>query len=282
MKCIAPKLIWPHRSVEWCDSHEESPVSVPCGKCIPCLVAKRQEWSFRLEQEFKYSHGAVFVTLTYDEKHCPTNRSVDKKHVQDFLKRLRKKDGSNSIRYYCVGEYGSRGGRPHYHLLLFGGCETHVRSSWTDSKGMPIGIVHIGSVTAASVAYVTKYIIQKDYDETSGIQSPFTLMSRRYGLGGRYLTDEMVRWHKENDANYSINDGCKVRLSRFYKSKIWYSEIDREKISSAGKLLAIQNEEKELNYYKKKHPLNWEKIMTESRNAVISRVKTKVKYSQTF
>lgn len=282
MRCLTPKLIYPHRSIEWCDSHEENPpVCVPCGKCVPCLVAKRQEWSFRLEQEFKYSHGALFVTLTYDPKHCPTNGSLDKKHIQDFLKRLRKKDGSNQIRYYCVGEYGSHSARPHYHLLLFGGSQEHIRSSWQDSKGCPIGIVHIGSVTAASVAYCTKYIIQKD-DYESKKTKPFALMSRRYGLGGRYLSDEMVSWHRENEANYSIREGVKVRLSRFYKSKIWYSETDREKISSASKVLTIQKQEKELEYYKKKHPLNWEKVMVDSRNAVISRVKQKVSYSQKF
>lgn len=282
MNCSSPKLIWPHRSVEWCDSHDESPVSVPCGKCIPCLMAKRQEWSFRLEQEFKYSHGAMFVTLTYDQKHYPSRGSLDKGHVQNYLKRLRKKDGTNRIRYYCVGEYGSVSGRPHYHILLFGGKEGDVRSAWQDSKGVPIGIVHIGAVTAASIAYCTKYIIQKDDAEVNEKEKPFALMSRRYGLGGRYLTDEMVLWHRANEANYSIREGVKVRLSRFYKSKIWYKEDEREKISAASKLLAIQNSEAEIEYYKKAHPGNWEKTMLDSRNAVLSRVKQKVSYTQKF
>lgn len=281
MKCISPKMIWPHRSVEWCDLHDEEPVLVPCGKCIPCLTAKRQEWSFRLEQEFKYSHGARFVTLTYDGMHCPTDRSLDKRHVQLYLKRLRKHDGTNQIRYYCVGEYGSYGGRPHYHLLLFGASEVDIRKSWVDYKGNPIGIVHVGSVTTASVAYVTKYIIQKN-DYTENRLPPFALMSRRYGLGGRYLSDEMVAWHRENEANYCIRDGAKVRLSRFYKSKIWYSEAEKERISSASKLLSIQTQLKELAYYKKKHPIYWEKVMLDSRNAVINSVKEKIKFSQTF
>lgn len=281
MKCMSPKLIYPHRSIEWCDSHDENPVSVPCGKCIPCLVAKRQEWSFRLEQEFKYSHGALFVTLTYDWKHLPVGGNLQKRDVQLFLKRLRKKDGTNAIRYYCVGEYGSVSGRPHYHILLFGGNESQVRASWVDSKKVAIGIIHCGAVTSASIAYCTKYVIQKN-DGYGEKEKAFVLMSRRYGLGGRYLTDDMVSWHRENEANYSIRDGVKVRLSRFYKSKIWYLENEREKISSASKLFTIQKNEKELSYYKKKHPLNWERIMSESRTAVISRVKQKIKFSQTF
>lgn len=283
MKCISPKLIYPHRSVEWCDSHEEAPVSVPCGKCIPCLVSKRQEWTFRLEQEFKNClHGASFITLTYDPKHLPANGSLDKKHVQDYLKRLRKKDGTNSIRYYCVGEYGSRYGRPHYHLLLFGGSEKHIRDAWKDSKGKPIGVVHVGCVTSASVAYVTKYIIQRDeYDET--LEKPFALMSRAYGLGGRYLTDEMVTWHRENEANYSLKaDGIKVRLARFYRSKIWYSETDRERISSVAKLRCVQNAQKEKEYYVKTHGDRWETVMCQAQKAVINRVKEKIRYTQTF
>lgn len=254
---------------------------VPCGKCIPCLMAKRQEWSFRLEQEFKYSHGAFFVTLTYDYKHYPSGGSLDKRHVQLYLKRLRKKDGTNKIRYYCVGEYGSHFGRPHYHLLLFGAQESDIRSSWTDSKNCPIGFVHVGRVTGSSIAYVTKYIIQKN-DVQGDKEKPFSLMSRRYGLGGRYLSDEMVTWHRENAANYCIRDGVKVRLSRFYKSKIWYSEVERERVSTASKLLSIQSSEKELEYYRKKFPGNYLQVMAESRNAVIARVKQKIAYTQTF
>lgn len=267
--------------MEWCDRNEEQPVSVPCGKCIPCLMNKRQEWSFRLEQEFKFSNGALFVTLTYDPKHCPNDGSLNKRHVQLFLKRLRKKDESNRIRYYCVGEYGSYGGRPHYHLLLFSGNEQHVRQAWVDSKGDPIGIVHVGSVTSASVAYCTKYIVQPEVC-VEGFEKPFCLMSRRYGIGGRYLSDDMVAWHRDNEANYSIRDGLKVRLSRFYRSKIWYDEQVRSAISEAGKLLVLQNSLKEEKYYKSKHGDAWQRVMIASRDAVISRVKQKVAYTQTF
>lgn len=45
-----------------------------------------------------------------------------KKDVQLFLKRIRyhiAKEFDQSIRYFCVGEYGSQTFRPHYHLLLF-------------------------------------------------------------------------------------------------------------------------------------------------------------------
>ena len=144
-----------------------TPVSVPCGKCVPCLVNKRSDWSFRLEQEHRVSKTAHFVTLTYDAKHLRTDGSLEKRDLQLYLKRLRKNEsvnyGNQRLRYYAVGEYGTHGGRPHYHILLFNATdENTIRKAWRDSKGKPIGIVHVGKVEAASIAYVTKYIIQKD------------------------------------------------------------------------------------------------------------------------
>lgn len=185
MRCIAPKLIWPHRSVEWQSANEEYAVSVPCGKCLACLSNKRMEWIFRLEQEHKYSSSAWFVTLTYDEKHLRSDRSLCKRDLQLYFKRLRKYDGHKNIRYYAVGEYGEVTGRPHYHILLFNAVESFIRSAWYDAKQRPIGIVHLGNVSAASIAYCTKYVIQRPEVMADGRERPFALMSRKYGIGGR-------------------------------------------------------------------------------------------------
>lgn len=285
MNCVAPQVIFPHRSIDWCDQNEEFPVSVPCGKCIPCLVNKRQDWSFRLEQEHKASRGALFVTLTYDEKHVPLDGSLCKRHLQKYLKRLRKLDqktnGTTRIRYYAVGEYGGRTGRPHYHLLLFNVQEPIVRSCWKDREGRPIGIVHIGNVTSASVQYVTKYVVQRD-DYPAGLEKPFAVMSRAYGIGAHYLTDEMVHWHRIADRNYIIKYGQYLRLPRFYREKIWHRPVDRERISTAAMSLSLRNRERELQYFREQYGDRAELVMAEFRNAVIARVKQKVAFTQTF
>lgn len=278
---------------------------VPCGKCIPCLGNKRSDWSFRLEQEFKYSKGALFVTLTYDEKHRPSNGSLCKRHLQLFMKRLRKADGTNKIRYYAVGEYGGKSGRPHYHILLFNVTdESIVRKSWFDKKGRPVGIVHIGRVTPASVAYVTKYIVQPQ-EEVDGLEKPFSLMSRAYGIGARYLSDEMVQWHQSNGYNYVVRPGNeKSRLPRFYRDKIWPNvslrskkkvtratmnswkvvkyrrDLVRKAVSSAAMELVLENQRREDNVYKKMFGERWERAKLDARNAFLSRVKTKVAYTQ--
>ena len=56
-----------------------------------------------------------FVTLTYDDDHLPEYNSLNYKHFQDFMKRLRK--SHNGVRFYMCGEYGEDFSRPHYHAL---------------------------------------------------------------------------------------------------------------------------------------------------------------------
>lgn len=298
MNCINRKKLW-------IDGHGF--IDVPCNKCLPCTMNKRHDWSFRLEQEYKYSKSSLFVTLTYDQKHVPANGSLDKKHLQLFMKRLRKRDGTNSIRYYATGEYGTHGGRPHYHIILFNAKEEDVRNSWSDRNGAPVGIVHIGRVTSASVAYVTKYLIQKE-DYPEGLEKPFSLMSRAYGIGGRYLTDEMVQWHRDGNKNYTLKDNQKIRLPRFYREKIWPNvnlkpkknqkitrvkletwkvlkkkhDLTRKAVSTQAMNLTLENQKKEVEYWKKAHPSRWQDAMEESRNHLLSRVKQKIAFTQTF
>lgn len=280
MTCTDQKTIWPHRSIDWIDTpgNIEKPIQVPCGKCIPCLMSKRSDWCFRLEQEYKYSKTAYFVTLTYDQKHCPDQLEVI--HLQLYLKKVRKALPNEKIRYYAVGEYGSKSGRPHYHLIIFNATEEVLRSKWTDKQKRVIGLVHIGRVTPASVAYCTKYILQPEL--SNGKKKAFATMSRAYGIGAMYLQDNMVKWHRDNDANYVMRYNEKGRLPRFYREKIWYKPKDRERISSKAMKLTLENQEKERNYWKQEHGDNWETAMLEARSRLLERVKVKIKYTQTI
>lgn len=265
----------------WIDGHGF--ILVPCGKCIPCLLNKRNDWSFRLQQEHRASKEACFVTLTYDEKHLRTDRSLNKRDLQLFFKRLRKLHGRRvRIRYYAVGEYGTHFGRPHYHILLFNCVEQLVRKAWTDSKGQSIGNVHIGKVTEASIAYCTKYVVQRA-SAPEGLLPPFSTMSRAYGIGAHYLSDDMVNWHRENDANYVVRPGnVKGRLPRFYRERIWYRDEDKKRISKAAMELVLQNQRIEEQYYKENHGEFWKSIMDHAYVMWVSRVESKLKYSQTF
>lgn len=283
MECVAPKLIWPHRSIDWCDKNEEKPVSVPCGKCLACLSSKRQDWAFRIAQEKRFSNSSYFVTLTYDEKHLRTDRSLCKRDLQLYMKRLRKAHEvyKRDIRYFAVGEYGSKGGRPHYHMLLFNAERHLIERSWCDSKGKPIGIVHVGDVTDASIMYTLKYMVQPDVEVPYGFEPPFRLMSRKYGIGGRYLSDEIVEYHRRSGANYIVNGGAIGKLPRFYKVKIWYGE-KLEQVNEQSRIRAIMEKERVRTLYEKKFGKDWAKKYAEFRDAELAQISIKVAFSQSM
>lgn len=200
---------------------------MPCGNCAFCCATKRSDWALRLHYEGRKHLVKRFVTLTYADPHLVFKGGVsqlDKRHVQLWLKRVRRSGAK--VRYFAVGEYGSKTFRPHYHVLLFGDVpEAVLRDSW------PHGHVHIGNVTEASTMYCLGYIINgKGWKMKTRRVAPFALMSRRPGLGYSYLTRAMVEWHRSGRKNYCILDGVKRHLPRFYKCKI-FSKIDLVRIA---------------------------------------------------
>lgn len=97
---------------------------VPCGKCILCREKRAKEWATRATCETAAAtFPPFFITLTYEKEYLPVD-GVEKRDVQLFLKRFRENyvriyGERLNLRYFAVGEYGSKYGRPHYHLLLW-------------------------------------------------------------------------------------------------------------------------------------------------------------------
>lgn len=200
---------------------------VPCGNCSFCTATKRSDWATRLEYESKLHVVKKFITLTYANAHLKWdkgNSQLCKSDLQKWFKRVRKTGAR--IRYFAVGEYGSTTYRPHYHILLFGDVSDEViRSSWK------FGHVHIGQVTQASIMYCLGYIINgKSWKMRHDRVRPFSLMSRKPGLGANYLSKAMIEWHKSDRKNYVLVDGVKRHLPRYYKCKI-FSKIDLVRIA---------------------------------------------------
>lgn len=155
-------------------------MEVPCNKCGACRHNRRIEWTFRLKEEFQTAKCAHFVTLTIADEHLcygdlPTLVKTD---LQKFMKRLRKEQSLYldwKIRFYAVGEYGTKTQRPHYHLILYNAHPItieHLQKLW------PFGHVSAGQVTDASIHYITKYHVNYD-KEVAGRAPEFALMSRR-------------------------------------------------------------------------------------------------------
>lgn len=142
-----------------------------CGQCMPCRIKRRRLWVHRNLLESRLHGDSSFLTLTYNEeeyeKLAPTY-SLDFTHHHNFIQTLRRKFKTAPIRYYGVGEYGERSGRPHFHYILYGfpACSGHdcrkekfrcqacsiAHSSWGK------GHIYLGDVTKDSIAYVAGYV----------------------------------------------------------------------------------------------------------------------------
>lgn len=206
---------------------------VPCGQCAFCLTNRRSEWMFRIHHEMRLQdHPGWFITLTYDEKHVKRaangRLSLRFRDVQLYLKRIRK--AKYYAKYICVGEYGTKTLRPHYHMLLWTDAPTDfLQSNWKSSKdNTPMGTLHFGKLQMASAMYTLKYIIQPKQREIDGVEKTRAQFSRGLGLG--YLTTDVYYWHTDDYKNprfYSYIDGRKVALPKYYKNKIFTPEQTR-------------------------------------------------------
>lgn len=210
-----------------------------CGQCLPCLINKRRVWTLRLLLEFYQHDSASFVTLTYDQQHMPL--SVDctpvlcKRHVQLFLKRLRKHFSGRLIRFYCGAEYTPKNHLPHYHLIIFGVRPDELDEDWFNWLGRsgPLrngffrhtvltdlwhdqGIVHVGEVTPESISYCAGYVTKKITRKGDGRTPEFQLMSRMPGIGLSALP-EISRVMQE------VPEDCTVTRARqvFFNGRHW-------------------------------------------------------------
>lgn len=139
--------------------------------------------------------ASSFVTLTYSDENLPSDNSVDSRHIQLFMKRLRKAY-NRPIRYYAVGEYGEENLRPHYHLALFGFgpdglCRLHNHGAKYDSDPLidsvwGLGKTDVKPLVLETAAYVCGYVTKKlDVPDKRlmGRLPEFARMSRRPGIG---------------------------------------------------------------------------------------------------
>lgn len=190
-------------------------------------------------------HGEnCFLTLTYNDDNLPDDKSLNPKHVQDFLKRLRRRIEPKKIRYFAVGEYGETTHRPHYHLVLFGHptCEKGVtdrtrtgairccdvcnslQSDW------PMGNIYNGCLETASAAYVSGYVTKKLTDprdeRLEGRHPEFARMSLRPGIGADFM-DEFAssllefNLHDLDDVPFALRHGTRTMpIGRYLQQRL--------------------------------------------------------------
>lgn len=98
MPCFSPLKAWQsHKkksngksSITFTENPTNTiPIELPCGQCSSCRLERSRQWAIRCMHEAQLHNENAFITLTYDDEHLPLDNSLNLKHFQDFMKRLR-------------------------------------------------------------------------------------------------------------------------------------------------------------------------------------------------
>lgn len=232
------------------DGFVDLPVTLPCGQCIGCRLERSRQWAIRCHHEASLYENNSFITLTYNDLYLPDDWSLNVRHFQLFMKRLRKKylktGSSTQIRFFHCGEYGETYGRPHYHALLFNHDwedkypwkmqnnqmlyrSEQLESLWSDPvSGESLGYCSTGAVTFQSAAYVARYIMKKvtgtaaaqhyewvdDWGQIHNRKPEYTTMSRRPGIGkawfDAYAASDMLQ------SDHIVINGVRMKPPKYY------------------------------------------------------------------
>lgn len=247
-------------------------IMIPCGGCKECRLAKSRQWADRMMLELDHSKTAVFVTLTYDPEHIHVSMfddndepifTLDKRDVQLFLKRLRKRFEPRELRFYLSGEYGDSTGRPHFHAIIYG----LSLSDFPDARPLfrnkfnqwiytsefftsiwGLGLCSIANVSWQTCAYVARYTLKKLTGAMSDIYAlrqqlpPFALMSRKPGIAGYYPLEHPDCFDKSylyTRDDYGVSPRTKMFLPSYIFDKLslinpeLYAKIKAERRLSA-------------------------------------------------
>lgn len=230
MKCGSPILVRDKYGVL---------MRVPCGQCINCRLNLAKKWSIRIDHESRSWPDNVFLTLTYRDEDLPHDGSLSLEHMQNFMKNLRAYI-KKPIRFYAAAEYSDWPlCRPHYHYVLFNVSFKDL--PWKDYykvkngyrgiiKCWNKGLVHCGDVSPDSANYVAGYVTKKlkgDMAELYGSRRPpFSVMSRRPGIGANYALENADMLEQKN---YVVSKGIKYGLPRLYMKYLKHPKANYKK-----------------------------------------------------
>lgn len=191
---IPPKDYYNLKKVRFTETPNRKMIEIPCGRCKGCRLDHANMWATRIYMEATEWKKCCFVTLTYNQTNVPTTEegymTLKKKHLQDFMKRLRWHEKGNEswekinpktgeieeeypIRFFASGEYGPKGGRPHYHLAIFNWEPNDLKEYKPNKHGDMIyksktlqkiwgkGFVTIEELNYKTACYIARYVTKK-------------------------------------------------------------------------------------------------------------------------
>jgi hypothetical protein len=220
-------------------------LTVSCKQCTGCRQENQRQWAIRCIHESTLHLNNIFITLTYKPEHLPEHNTLVKKHFQDFMKRLRKHkraNKNNKIRYFHCGEYGEKNSRrPHYHAIIYN-CNFNDRIPVPGKKGLTTsptlekiwgkGLVSIGDVNFTTASYVAGYVQKKINGKEKDVhyqimnpetgeylgqrQQEYATMSRNPGIAGDWFT----KYYKDLYPSDTLHlNGQEMRPPKYYDTK---------------------------------------------------------------
>lgn len=218
------------------DGYEDRWISVPCGRCPGCLLARSFQWSVRCTVESYYHKESYFLTLTYSKENLPEDGCLNRAHFQSFMKRLRKHFSGYKLKVFYCGEYGDKRNRPHYHAIIFG-----LPLQQKDYRLIPVGyskkgymnysnphitrlwgkgLVTIGTFSSDAASYVAQYTLKKskkNYFCKKAVK-PFIGMSRRPSIGFQFFKEHLMDIFRRGYFNFKTKkDNLFVPFIRYYR-----------------------------------------------------------------
>ncbi|QCS35994.1 replication initiator protein [Capybara microvirus Cap1_SP_82] len=118
-------------------------------------------------------------SLHHSKEHSYYVPVLNRKHIQLFIKTLRNNLDyeKEEIKHYCVGEYGPRHLRPHYHIIIF--CKSDIYKFLREnlSSFWSLGFCNLKRSTIGTAQYIAKYVCSTaslpSYLKTKGFR-PFS------------------------------------------------------------------------------------------------------------
>ena len=158
--------------------------TIACRKCWQCKENRIQDWVGRSIAESRTAGETRCVTLTYGGGDTERATVLTYSDVQKYLKQLR--NYGYVVKYLCAGEYGSRKGRAHWHLILFfegSGPDRPLRQN-INCPYWPHGYSFWDAPSPQAVRYVCKYVVKDIADNEA--QAHFQ-MSKKPPIGSEYF-----------------------------------------------------------------------------------------------
>lgn len=171
-------------------------VEVPCRHCWACRKNRVDDLIGRCLCQAAVSDWSASLCCTYGRGHGPERTElICKEDVQRLFKRLRR--AGHKFRYLVAGEYGSKKGRSHFHIILMGQgvppvmpdvrAEKQHWDFWSED-GKPIGFVYRDDVDRATIRYVAKYLL----DDPKKEKAAWLSYSKKPLMGFEFIVADAV------------------------------------------------------------------------------------------